>query len=331
MVRGELVSIVENFLPYLLGASDFVSVAYVLREARAVLARARELLPEHREALERLPVRLSEEQALSQLLQSLDEAATVPLAEELAELFGELHAAALPTLFSWLPRLTNARVREAVEAAAMRLAGQNAEQVMEVLQAPDPNAVIAAVRMAGRLKLAPQVEALAQALGHAEPLVRLAVVETLSLIATPAAIRALERGLEDTDREIRIASVKVIGTHKSGSALPRLTEVVQGKAGRDRDLTEKMAFFEAYGTMVGEAGVSVLDGILNSGGFLRRKEDPQTRACAAMALGRIGGEAALASLTRSAQDKEPLVRNAVNRALRGDRASSMFRAGELPA
>src|SRR5439155_1364250 len=50
-VRAELISIVENFIPYLLGAADFRSVAVILRESRAILQRARELIPEHRQAL----------------------------------------------------------------------------------------------------------------------------------------------------------------------------------------------------------------------------------------------------------------------------------------
>ena len=36
-VRAELVSILESFLPYLLGASDFRNVAYVLRETKVVI------------------------------------------------------------------------------------------------------------------------------------------------------------------------------------------------------------------------------------------------------------------------------------------------------
>lgn len=329
-VRTELISIVESFLPYLLGASDFTAVAYVLRESRALVQRARELLPEHRATLERLPLRLSEEQALSQLLQSLDEAASLPTSEELGELFGEMRAEALPTLFTWLPKLNNERVREVVERAVQRLASANAATVVAALQASDANAVAAAVRIAGRLKLAATVGGLGQVLGHPEPLVRVAAVTALAEIASPAAIQALERGLDDADREVRIASARVIGAHKSKSALPKITAVVQGKSVRERDLTEKMVFFEAYGAMVGDAGVEALDGILNSGGFLKRKDDPQTRACAAMALGRIASEAARAALGKAASDKEPLVRNAVNRALRGDRASTMQRAGEMP-
>ena len=63
---------------------------------------------------------------------------------------------------------------------------------------------------------------------------------------------------------------------------------------------------------------------------LKRKEDPETRACAAMALGRIGTESARASLQKAQQEKDPLVKNAINRALRGERTSTMMKAGELP-
>jgi HEAT repeat protein len=181
------------------------------------------------------------------------------------------------------------------------------------------------VKLAGRLRLQSAVAALGQSLGHVEPAIRVATVQALSEIASPAALQALERGLEDADREVRLASIRVVGANKSKSALTRIAEVVQGKSVRERDLTEKMAFFEAYGSLVGESGVSSLDGILNSGGFLKRKEDPQTRACAAMALGKIGTPSARQALERAAADKEALVRNAVNRALRGERATqSMF-------
>jgi HEAT repeat protein len=78
-----------------------------------------------------------------------------------------------------------------------------------------------------------------------------------------------------------------------------------------------MAFFEAYGALCGDAGVPLLDGMLNGKGFLGRREDPEMRACAAMALGRIQSPQAQDALNRATADKEALVRNAVNRALRG--------------
>jgi HEAT repeat protein len=328
-VRTELIGIVDNFLPHLLGAADFGATAYVLRESKAVLARARELTPEHRSALENLPARLSQEQALSQLLQALDEATVHPEPQELTELFNELKAEALPTLFGWLPRLTNERVRDVVEQAVQRLAAANTQTVIVALGSRDINVVSTAVRIAGRLRLQPAVQALGEALGHPEPVVRSAIVQALAEIASPSAIQALDRGLDDTDREVRLAAVKVIAQHKSKSALPKIAEVVQGRSVRARDLTEKMSFFEVYGILVGDQGVPVLDAILNSGGFLKRKEDPQTRACAAMALGKVGTPAAQDSLRRATEDKEPLVKNAALRALRGERASALFKAGDI--
>ncbi len=321
-VRAELISIIDSFLPYLLGAGDFSSVAYVLREVKVVLERARELLPEHRQALQDLPGRLSREETLSQLLQSLDEAQTHPAAEELAELFGELRGEALPTMFAWLPRLSNARVREVLEIAVRRLAAGNAERVVSAIGSNDAAVVAEAVRLTGRLKLLQAVPALVGvAAQHKERAIRLAAVQALAEVGSPGAMQGLERTLEDDDREVRLAAVRVLGQRRHRASIGRIAALVQGKGVRVADLTEKMAFFEAYGAMVGEDGVAVLDAMLNSGGFLKKKEDPEVRACAAMALGRIGTPAARAALEKAVEAKEALVRNAVARALRGQTGS----------
>jgi len=89
--RAELIGIVENFIPYLLGAGDFRSVAYILREVRVLLERARELIPEHRQTLAGLPAGCRS-RSPRQLLQSLDEASVHPSEEELSETFRELRA-----------------------------------------------------------------------------------------------------------------------------------------------------------------------------------------------------------------------------------------------
>ena len=316
-VRAELISILESFLPYLLGAGDYAAVAYVLREVKAVLQRARELLPEHRKALEELPGRLSEAEPLSQLLQSLDEAAAHPSADELGELFGELRAEALPTLLGWMPRLSNERVKVVMDGAIGRLAAAHAERLVEAIGGADPLVSLEAVKLAGRLKLASAVQALSGALAHQETAVRAASVQALAELGVPGALQGLEKALDDPDREVRLATVRLLMVKKHRGALPKVTAAIQGKSVRVADLTEKMAFFEAYGSMVGEEGVAALDAMLNSGGFLKRREDPELRACAALALGRIGSPAARAALERGMGAKDALVRTAVNRALRG--------------
>jgi HEAT repeat protein len=89
-----------------------------------------------------------------------------------------------------------------------------------------------------------------------------------------------------------------------------------GKSVKEMDLTEKMAFFEAYGAIAGANGLKPLSAILLQRGLLKMKERPETRACAAMAVGRIKTAEARELLQRVAEDKELVVRNAANRALR---------------
>ncbi len=321
-VRAELISILESFLPYLLGAGDFLSVAYVLREVRAVLQRARELLPEQRKALEDLPGRLSQPEALGQLLQSLDEAAAHPAADELGELFGELRAEALPTLLAWLPRITNARVKTVLEDALQRLAAAHVPDLVGAIAGADAVVALEAVKVAGKLKLKEAVPAISGALAHEETAIRMVAVQALAELGTPTALQGLERALDDEDRDVRLTTVRALMQHRHRGALAKVTAAVQGKSVRAADLTEKMAFFEAFGSMVGEGGVDALDAMLNGGGFLKRKEDPETRACAALALGRIGTGRAREALERATGAKEVLVRNAVSRALRGGPAGS---------
>jgi hypothetical protein len=316
-VRAELIAVVESFLPYLLSAGDYRSVAYILQECRATTDRARALLPEHRKALEDLPTRLSGKEALSQLLQALDEAHSHPSTEELGALFSELRGEALPTLFEWLPRLSNARVRSDLDRAVERLATANVDRVAQALGTADPAMLAEVVALVGKLNLGAAVPALAGVLARADAAVRVRVVLALGEIGSPGAMQALERSLGDTDREVRLAAVRALAQRRYRGALGRIATLVNGTELRGRDLTERLAFFEAYGAMVGEDGVAVLDAMLNGRRLVRGKRDPETRACAALALGRIGSPSAAAALRAASDAKEPLVRNAVSSALRG--------------
>src|SRR5439155_2500616 len=131
------------------------------------------------------------------------------------------------------------------------------------------------------------------------------------------ALQALEASIEDGDREVRITAVRSLTGRAYRPILPRLEAVVKGPSLRNADLTEKMAFFEGYGALCGDAGVPYLDTILNRKRLFRPRADPELRACAAIALGRIGTTTAFASLRRASEQKDVVVRNAVSRGLRG--------------
>jgi HEAT repeat protein len=141
-------------------------------------------------------------------------------------------------------------------------------------------------------------------------------VDALTSIASPTALRMLEGAVEDPERDVRMAAVRFLSSRGHRGAFQRVEAAVTGGKLRQADLTEKIAFFEAFGALSGAAGVGVLEKILVPKGLLGRREDPDTRACAAMALGKMRTPEARAVLERAGQDKEALVRNAVSRALR---------------
>jgi HEAT repeat protein len=129
-------------------------------------------------------------------------------------------------------------------------------------------------------------------------------------------MRLLEQAVEDSERDVRIAAVKYLAARGHRNVFPSVEGAVTGAKLKNADLTEKMVFFEAYGSLAGASGIPLLEKMLFPKGLLTKREDPETRACAAMALGKIRSPQARAILERAAQDKEALVRNAVSRALR---------------
>lgn len=316
-VRDEVLGVLEQLFPNLLTSRDFRSAAAVLRESKLLKERAANLRLEQVQRLDGFVSRLSEPAIVGQVLQSLDEASGLGLDNDAAGLLRELRATALEPLVSWLPNLSSAPLRKMLEDVVDKLASNHIVEVQRLLREPDSPALPGIVALCGRLQLHHAVPGFTEVISHSDPAVRLAAVQTLSQLGTPGALTLLDRAIDDPDRSVRLAAVRGVGTRGYKGALRRIETVVLGKSSREIDLTEKMAFFEAYGAIAGAGGLKALSTILLQRGLLKMKEPPETRACAAMALGRIKTAEARDLLQRAAEDKELVVRNAVNRALRG--------------
>ena len=319
-IRHETVDVLDSFMLHMLSAGQFHNVAYLVRESQVAVQRAIELQPDARDRLAGLPTRLSAPEALAQLLQSLDEAAELPPAADLLELFEQLRAGALGTVLEWLSRLQNTRLRPLLEQAAARLAAQNTAELVKLILSPKRPVALEAVRRAGALRSPAAVAPVAKVLADGDAELRAAAVQALAEIGSPGALQQLERALDDGDRDVRVAAVRALQSRGYRPMLARLETIVTGKAIRDADLSEKMAVFEAYGSLCGDGGIAALDVSLNGKSLFGRREDAELRACAAVALGRIGSATAQASLRRALNEKDVVVRNAVARALRGGNA-----------
>jgi HEAT repeat protein len=316
-VREEICGLLDYFLLILLSTAQYRNAAYLLREASVTANRAPDVIEPQKQRLTQLGELMSDPKPLGQLLQALEDSPLRAPQMELDEMFGILQPRALETILSWIGRSNNPQLKMLLEVAASRLASSNSAELIRLIGSDDEAVVAEAIRRAAALKSPAAVPALGKMLTVGEADMRVAAVTALTEIGSPGAMQMLERALIDDDREVRIVAVRALGAKNSRAALPRIEAAIKGKELRDGDLKEKMAFFEAFGLLSGDAGIALLDGILHAKGFMGKRDDSEFRACAAMALGKINSAKATESLNRAAGEKDVIVRNAVSRAIRG--------------
>ena len=316
LVRGEVLEIFESLFPNLLNKGEFRTVARLLREFRTIAQRVTVLDPESRKKLRSFQSRLSEPGILSQLLQSLEEAAALPEDEDIGEVLGELQSEGLETMLTFLPTLKRPAIRRILETSVDRLGTAHADAVLAILRNHESPALVGATGLCRRLVLQAAVPALERLVAHRDSAVRLGAVEALATIGSPGALTALERALDDGERGVRLAAVNAVMGKGYRGALKRLEAVVLGKGPQDLERAERRQFFEAYAVVAGPPALRVLTDILEPKGMFRRRESPETRTCAAYAIAKLQSPEARAVLERIQQDKELAVRNAAARALR---------------
>jgi HEAT repeat protein len=236
---------------------------------------------------------------------------------DLAELFGRLNATALHPVLAHVASTRNAELRVLLEHAATRIASGNTGELIRLIGSDEHAVALEAIHRAGALRSPAAVAPLSKALGSAEADVRRAAATALVDVGSAGAMQALERAVEDNDRDVRMIAVRAIAERQHRAALARVERVLKERVMGEQHGPEKVAFFEAYASLAGDSCVAMLDALLNPRGFLSRKEDTQTRACAAVALGKVGSTRALDALRKATSDKDVVVRNAASRALRG--------------
>ena len=252
--RGEILGTLESLFPNLLNARDFRTAATILRECRVLSQRASGLAPAQAARLDGFVAKLSEPAIVSQLVQSIDEVPALAGEPTVGEVLGELRATALEPILTWIPKLASPALRKVLEEVADRLAEAHPAEVLRILRSPESEALAAVVALCGRLQLTQTVPGLGETVAHKDAAVRLASVQALAQLGTPAALAFIEKALEDDDRAVRLAAIRVVGGRGYKGAQQRVEGIVLGKAVKEMDLTEKMAFFEAYGVHRGRGG-----------------------------------------------------------------------------
>ncbi|MHC4832049.1 MAG: HEAT repeat domain-containing protein, partial [Planctomycetota bacterium] len=316
--QSEILEILATLLPSFLSRGALVGATSVLQELRR-LEKTEGIFDEQRiEESRRILDQISAPEAIEELIQALFDGTIRASTAQLGGFLQFLRGGALSPLLRASETVEHKELQAVLRKAVQGIANRNQSAVVGLLEEDDPILASGAARLAGDMQISEAATGLVRLLTHADPAVRLAAVEAaVTLKASPAAT-ALEKTLDDPEREIRIAAAKALGVLQYRPAASKLASIVKGREIRAADISEKVAVFEAFGIVAEEDALGVLDGLLNGKGFLGNREPTEIRAAAALALGRIPGDRAQASLEKATQDEDPVVRSNVNRALRSE-------------
>jgi len=314
----EILQIFRVLLPNFLSRGAFRAAGSVLEEMSRLLTSEEALQEDHKAAVEEILEQVSGDEALRELVQSLEDGSVSPDPEELGKLLRHLRSKALGPLLRGAEKTEDAGIQGTIRAAVAAIAKRFPEALLECLQSEDPAVVAGAVNLVGRMNFGEAAPWVSRLLSHESPRVRLACIGAAKNLGASMALGALREPLFDSEREVRIAAARALGELRYKPAAEPLKSILQSKELRQADLSEQIAFFESYGMIRDPEGVRLLDGFLNRRGFLGRRESGEIRACAALALGKMGTQEALEALERAANEQDPVVRSAVNRALRGE-------------
>lgn len=316
-LKVRAVRVLRDLLPTLLGSAALDRAAWLLEQMAAIAVKSPPPPPAVLREMQEVFRVIASPAAVDQLVLTLEDAPEAMRGDALTRLIRFFPPASLPVLIRATASTGRSDVREALGAGIRALAPGREAMFIELLDNGDPLTVEGATRWIAALKLEEAAPRLADLLGHADAAVRLAAVEAMQELRTSVGAGALVKALEDTDRGVRIAAARALGRLRYAPARPQVEAAIASRRIRETDITERIAVFEAFGSLAGAEGIPLLERILTGKSMLGRREPPEMRASAALALARISDPRARSALAAAAGDPDPVVRSAVTRAMRG--------------
>jgi HEAT repeat protein len=316
-----VVPILAELFPSALAAGEFDRGARMLGQIVSVAGQPGVLHPEALGEVRKLFERLGSEEMIEQFTSLVEEFPDRLADGSVPRLLAFFPPAALAPMMRIAEGVDRPSVRAALDDCVRRLAEANPDHLPSLLGSTDTVVLAGALVWIGKLRIGAGLGAAVRLLTHPDASVRVGAVEAIAGLGAASAGTSLATRLTDPDREVRIAAARALGALSFSPAAPAFEEVIGSRRLKDADRTEKLAIFENYGRICGASGVAMLEKILLSRGWIARSESPEIRACAALALAQIRSPDARRVLQTGAADRDPVVRAAVTRALRGEGAS----------
>ena len=193
--------------------------------------------------------------------------------------------------------------RNRVDLCVQGLSRQNAASVLAVLKVLGE---VADASIAGHLKgcvESPDVR------------IKVAAIRTLAKLGADTALELLEAVLDDEDPGVRREAIQAVGKLKASGVFKLLEGRVSEETFINRTMEEKRLILSTMAETGGKDAISALERILKRKRLLRSREQNESRASAAYALGHIDSSEARSLLESYQDDRSREVRAACRAAL----------------
>jgi HEAT repeat protein len=294
----------------LVARRDVARVAEAIAVLDRLLGRAED--PALVAAIDRAALALCDRGLVERMVQRLGEP-EVPFAEREA-LVAAVGAVASVSLDLVLAAYRRAPAeRRAPYRAAVRRAADRALGPLEArLADDDPEVVAAAAEFAG-LTGSPQAGALlTPLLRHPADVVREAALVGLAELGGRDAVRPALLALKDESVAVRLAAVRVV----AAGGEPAASAVLIRRLEQEPDEGVQAELLRTIGRLGAPEALGVLARYAEPGGLLSRRRSAAVRAAAVEGLGQLGRPEARGLVELYRKDKEVVVRNAAEAALR---------------
>lgn len=215
---------------------------------------------------------------------------------------------AIPAVFDRIAAGPSADQSGQLAAAMVALGEASVSHLTQVIDEPDDERAILAIRLAAELQHPGLVRAIATALEGDRPTLRRDAARSLAYLGGDDAIHALVNALSSERDELPETAAHWLGALRDMRALQPLLAALE-RATRSADGGARAReMIRALGALGSERAVPRLVALLERRSLLRRKPLRQLQVCAVVALHQLTGREAGRAVDRARRHRDPAVR-----------------------
>jgi HEAT repeat protein len=160
------------------------------------------------------------------------------------------------------------------------------------------------------------VDFLLKTVKHGDIRVKKEVIRALGELGGAGVIVALRDSLDDTEEQVRVASLKALGNIGSEAAKRIILDRMKEKNFKDKEFDEKKEYFEVISKWKDKEVFNFLLEVLKKKTFFGSTKNDENRACAAYAFGLVGNKDALNVLNKYKNENTKLIKEHIFTAIR---------------